>query len=609
MIDSPFRPVQFVDGYPPIEDHGLIGDGRTAALVARDGSVDWLCAPRFDSPPLFARILDRDRGGALRFDAEGLTESRQRYVEGSGVLETELRTRTGLVRITDALVFRSGADLQEDAAAARGELVRSVRCIGGHVRIGVLVDPRGSAAPEPRGTGIRLRVEGRDDLDLQLTTNPRLRGLRDEVELEDGDRFDLVLRWAGASDVLRTPAVDHLLDETVAAWRRWLRSVEYDGPEGDLVERSAITLKMLDHFENGSMVAAPTSSLPEWIGGPRNWDYRFAWVRDVAFSVYALRRIGLSAEAWGFLSWVIAAAENDPRPAVLYDLGGRRPPEEREDPELEGYRGSGPVRWGNAAADQTQNDVFGEIVDCAYMWARAGGPIPPELWDRLRGFIDKARTVWHQPDHGIWEVRTPGRTFTYSAALCHVALDRGAWMAERLGFDGDVRGWRREADRIRDAILEESWSDELGSLTEHLGGGGLDAGLLTLPLRRVLPADHPAMVATTDAVVRRLGVGDGLLYRYLPDESPDGLDGKEGAFVLCSFWLVDNLALQGRLDEAFDLYHSLAARANPLGLLAEQIEPETGAFLGNFPQAFSHVGLISSGVTLARQAALVTGRR
>jgi alpha,alpha-trehalase len=598
---TPFRPVEPIDCYLPIEDHGLIGDGRTAGLVARDGSIDWLCVPRFDSPPLFAKILDRDRGGAFTMLPDDLVESRQHYVEDSGVLVTDLRTKGGQVQVTDALVFRAGADLAEDAAAARGELVRSVRCVHGRVRLQLAIEPRGEVRVDPRGTGARIRVADQPDLDLQLTTVPRMTGLRDTIELEEGERFDVILRWVGPSGVLRMPDVDALLGETASSWRRWARNIDYDGPHPEQVRRSGITLKMLDHFENGAIVAAPTSSLPEAIGGPRNWDYRYAWVRDVAFSVYALRRIGLSAEAWGFLSWVIGATENDPRPAVLYDLDGLQPEPEWEDPELEGYRRSAPVRWGNGAADQTQNDVFGELVDCAYQWVRGGGELPPELWDRLRAFIEKAREVWHQPDHGIWEVRTPGRTFTYSASLCHVALDRGARLADRLGLPGDVAGWRREADRIRAAILEEAWDPKLQALTEHLGGGGLDAGLLTLPLRRVIAADHPARVATTEAVVRRLGAGDGLLYRYLPDESPDGLPGHEGAFLLCSFWLVDNLALQGRMDEAMSLYDSLVARVNPLGLLPEQIDPGSGAFLGNFPQAFSHVGLVASGVTLGRR--------
>ena len=379
-----------------------------------------------------------------------------------------------------------------------------------------------------------------------------------------------------------------------------MRTLVYDGPQEAVVRRSIVTLKMLDFNETGALVAAPTSSLPEAIGGVRNWDYRYAWVRDAAFSVYAFRRVGLHAEARGFLSWVLGSIERDGSPRVLYTLDGLRPPPEREDPELEGYRASSPVRWGNAAADQRQHDAYGEILDCAYQWVAAGGELGPTLWRRLSALVEEARLAWDQPDHGIWEVRTATRPFTYSAAMCQVALDRGARLAERLGLPGDVAGWRADAQRIQAAIIELGWDPDQRSFTEHLGPGGLDASLLALPLRRVVEARHPRMIATVEAIVRRLGAGEGLLYRYLPEESADGLPGHEGAFLLCSFWLVDNLAAQGRLDEAMALYESLCGRAGTLGLLPEEIDPSTGGFLGNHPQAFSHVGVVSSGMNLAR---------
>jgi GH15 family glucan-1,4-alpha-glucosidase len=593
------------DGYLPIEDHGLIGDGTTAALVGRDGTITWLCVPRFDSPPIFCALLDTARGGAFEVTLERLEASRQFYEGNSGVLVTELRAGPALVRLTDALPLRSGADLDEDAPAARGELLRLVEVVEGHGRLRIAIEPRGGVEAEPKGEGLRLHCPTRPDLDLHLLSTAPVRGPRTTLDLRAGDRVTLLLRWDGRpAREVREP--DALVRATVDAWTRWAKHIRYEGPQAALVRRSAVTLKLLDHFENGAIVAAPTSSLPEAIGGPRNWDYRFTWIRDAAFSVYALHRIGLSREARGFLEWVLDAVEEGGRPRVLYDLGGRVPFPERADEELEGYRRSGPVRWGNAAADQRQHDVYGEILDCAYQWARHHGSIDPALWARLREFVDAAGREWREPDHGIWEVRTPGRPFTYSAALCQVALDRGARLAERYGLPGDFARWRAEAERIRTAILEEAWDARLHSLTEHLGGGGLDASLLTLPLRRVIPADHPRMIATTEAVRRRLGAGSGLLYRYLPHESPDGLPGHEGAFLLCSFWLVDTLAAQGRVDEALELFESACARANPLGLLSEQIDPSTGAFLGNFPQAFSHVGLVSSAVNLA--AALPTRR-
>jgi alpha,alpha-trehalase len=601
--DDDFRPLRRIDGYLPIEDHGLIGDGETAALVARNGSIPWLCLPRFDSPALFGGILDAERGGGLLVAPEGSVESRQAYVPDTGVLVTDLRTEGGHLRLTDALTIRSGADLGEGLPVGRGELLRTGEVLRGPVRVRIRIRPRGGGEVQERGDGFRISCVGRRDLSLQLFTSLPLDGLDTLVELDAGDRFHLLLtRGSDGRQPQRRAAgePEAVLTETVEAWRRWSALIRYEGPQETMVRRSAITLKLLDHFASGGIVAAPTSSLPEAIGGPRNWDYRYAWIRDAAFSVYALRRIGAVEEAWGFLEWVLDAVDRRGRPRVLYSLDGEDPEPEWEDPELEGYRGSQPVRWGNAAADQRQHDVYGEILDCAYQWAAHGGGLDEHLWEHLERLVEAAAEEWQNPDHGIWEVRTEGRPFTYSAAMCQVALDRGARLAERFGLHADVDGWRAQAAKITEAILEEAWDPEVGSLTEHLGGGGLDASLLSLPLRRVIPATHAKMVATTEAIAERLGAGDGLLYRYLPDESPDGLPGDEGAFLLCSFWLVDNLAKQGRVEEAGELFDSLCGRANPLGLLPEQIDPSSGGFLGNFPQAFSHVGVISSAINLAR---------
>ena len=600
----PFTPLRDIDGYMPIEDFGLIGDGSTAALIARDGAVAWLCVPNFDDPPLFCGLLDHARGGAFSIKAEGATSGRQHYEPDTGILVTELQSPTAVVRITDCLTLRSGADLCEDTAAARGELARSVTVLDGETRLRIVVRPRGGASAEARADGLRIRPTQHPDLDLQLVSSVPLQGLDTELDVRSGQQVDLLLRWGG-SHRRRHADGTSLLDATRAAWRQWIRHVDYDGPQAPLVRRSALTLKMLDFFQTGALVAAPTSSLPESIGGVRNWDYRYAWVRDAAFAVYALRRIGLDNEAWGFLGWALDAIERDGQPRVLYTLAGEQPPPERHDDELEGYRRSAPVRWGNAAADQRQHDAFGELLDCAWQWTSAGGTLA-DVWARLAGLVEEARRRWNEPDHGIWEVRTPGRVFTYSAAMCQVALDRGARIVESLHLPGDAPRWRLEAARIQQVIIDDAWDDHAQSFTEHLGGGGgLDASLLALPLRRVLDPRHPRMVATVDAITRRLGAGEGLLYRYLPEVSPDGLPGEEGAFLLCSFWLVDNLAYQGRLDEAHELYESLCERAGPLGLLPEEIDPSTGAFLGNYPQAFSHVGVISSGLNLAR---LTSGR-
>ncbi|MDP3151899.1 MAG: glycoside hydrolase family 15 protein [Archangium sp.] len=599
-MKAPFRPLRAVDGYLPIEDHGLIGDGVTAALVARDGAVAWLCAPRFDDPALFCRMLDAERGGEQVITIDALVESRQEYLEDTGVLVTELRSPTGVVRLTDCLTVEPGARLAEPARAARHELLRHVEVLEGSVCLQVRLTPRGGARCERSGDGLRITCARRPELPLWLFATVPLEGLETNLELRAGATFTLKLSWAERPEPLQDGAPEALLQGTLRAWREWMSGLRYDGPQQALVRRSAIALKLLDYFEQGAIVAAPTSSLPEAIGGERNWDYRYTWIRDAAFSVYALRRIGLQGEAWSFLTWVLDTV-GEGRPQVLYDLNGRRPQAEFADPELSGYRGSQPVRWGNAAADQRQHDVYGELLDCAYQWVAGGGQLAPRLWASLRRLVEASGKEWDQPDHGIWEVRVPGRVFTYSAAMCQLALDRGARIATKLGLDEDVSAWAAQAASIREAIIERAWSERRQSFTEHLSAeGGLDGSLLALPLRRVVRADHPRMIATTQAVVSRLGAGQGLLYRYLPDESPDGVEGHEGAFLLCSFWLVDNLALQGRLDEAVQLYDSLCARAGPLGLLPEQIDPGTGAFLGNYPQAFSHVGVISSGITLSR---------
>jgi GH15 family glucan-1,4-alpha-glucosidase len=598
--DPSFRPLRRRDGYLPLEDLGLIGNGTTVALVGLDGSIPWLCLPRFGSEPLFCGLLDAARGGHFTVAPEDLVEARQRYEPDTGVLVTELRSATGLVRLTDALTLRAGADLTDDAPADRAELVRSAVVLAGSVRLRVELRPRGGGQARPLLSGLEVQAPWRPDLRLHLRSNRPLSALDSAHDLEAGDRLDLVLSWGRFHRHHRFDA-EAMLRGTADAWRRWMTRFSYGGPEESLVRRAAITLKLCDDWGNGSLVAAPTSSLPAPVGGVRNWDYRYTWIRDAAFTVFAMRRIGFADEADAFLGWVLDAFEQSRQPRIMYDLDGGPVPDEVEDVELEGYRRSAPVRWGNGAADQRQHDVYAEVLDCADQWARYGGEIQHTLWAGLSGLAEAAGTAWRQPDQGIWEVRSEGRVFTYSAGMCQVALDRAAAIGERLGLSGRIADWRASAGKLRQLILDESWDEEAQTLSEHLdGGGALDASLLALPLRQVVPADHPRMVATTTAIAERLSAGGGLLYRYLHDQSSDGIPGDEGAFVLCSFWLVDNLASQGRVEEAEELYASLCARASPLGLLSEQINPSTGELIGNFPQAFSHLGVIVSGVNLAR---------
>jgi GH15 family glucan-1,4-alpha-glucosidase len=601
--DPSFRPVRRRDGYLALEDLGVIGDGTTSALVGLDGSIAWLCLPRFDSEPLFCSLLDHARGGCFSVAPEEVVEARQRYEPDTAVLVTELRSPTGVVAVTDALALRPGADLSDDAPAGRRELIRSAVVLDGSVALRVELEPRGGASARAAAGGLSVEAWRRNDLDLHVRCNRPLGSLCSVHELGTGDRLDVVLSWAGSHRHHRF-SEEELLVATVRSWRRWMEGFDYEGPEASLVRRSALTLKLCDHWSNGALVAAPTSSLPAPIGGVRNWDYRYTWIRDASFSVYALRRIGFEEEAGAFLGWVLDTFEHGSAPKIMYDLKGGPVPDERVDAELEGYRRSAPVRWGNGAADQRQHDVYGEILDCAYQWVRGGGGLEEHLWTRLASLADLAMDAWRLPDQGIWEVRSEGRVFTYSAGLCQVALDRAVRLAEQLGLPGPVSKWRRAAEELRETVLEHSWDESTQTLSEHLdGGGGLDASLLALPLRRVVSAEHPRMVATTAAIADRLSAGGGLLYRYLHEESPDGIAGDEGAFVLCSFWLVENLARQGQLDKASELYASLCARASSVGLLPEQIDPSSGEFFGNFPQAFSHIGVIAAGVTLARALA------
>lgn len=568
------RPVVSRDGYLPIEDHGLIGDGSTCALVGRDGAITWLCLPEFDSPPFLAGILDAEYGGRFEIAPINTLASRQRYAEDSCVLVTSFVSDRGMLEVTDALTLRSGADLSEPVPAGRSELLRHARAVGGDVPLRISLIPKAGVTFDALATGWRFdwQQDGTQEVYLwsSVELRPDGRGLSAAITLRAGETLTLVLHWSGRFRLRQHPESKKLIDQTVYAWRRWATGLDCEGSQAELMKRSAFTLKLLDHAETGAILAAATSSLPEWPGTPRNWDYRYTW-------------------------------ERDGRPQVMYALDGSQPPEERQDPQLRGYRGSGPVRWGNEASHQLQQDVYGEIIDIAYQWSKSGKRVDKQLWAALTPIVEMAIKKWRVPDSGPWEIRSPGRPFTYSAALCYVAIDRAIRIARRDGLPYPKRRWETTAREIQQAALTQSWDAKRRRLTEHLGGsGGLDASLLTLPIRNVIDFEDPRMVSTTTAIATELDAGNGLLFRYLPQVSPDGLPGGEGAFLRCSFWLVDNLAGQGRVEEAHELYESLCSRANPLGLLPEQIHPDTGEFLGNFPQAFSHVGVLASGLRLLK---------
>lgn len=388
-------------------------------------------------------------------------EARQHYQPDTGVLVTELRSRTGLVRLTDALALRSGADLTDDMPAGRAELVRSAVVVDGRVRLRAELEPRGGGQAQALFSGLEVRPHRQPGLRLHLRANRPLTGLRSTHELRQGEHLDLVLSWGRFHRHHRFDT-DAMLKGTADAWHRWMRHCDYAGPQAALVRRAALTLKMCDDWASGSLVAAPTSSLPAPIGGIWNWDYRYAWIRDAVYAVFALRRIGFDGEADSFLGWVLDAFEHSRQPRIMYTLQGATVPDEVEDGELAGYRGSAPVRWGNGATDQRQHDVYGEILDCADQWLLSGGEIQPALWAGLAGLADAAERAWRQPDQGIWEVRSEGRAFTYSAGMCQVALGRAVRIGERHGLPGRIDQWRAAAEKVRRTILEESWTRSRG---------------------------------------------------------------------------------------------------------------------------------------------------
>ena len=588
-------------GYVPIGDYAAIGDGRTVALVARDGSIDWLCLPDLDSPSVFAAVLDADRGGRFALEPEIPARARRRYLPDTNVLETTFITAQGVVQVTDAMALPSS-----DLGPTR-ELIRRVACLAGRVPMRWRITPAfgyGAVAPRiGRRGGIPVAVGGRDALAVCSWE-------AGEAQIDDGaifGRFEacesssaLIALCAAHQEPLVFPTreqVERRLDATAAYWRRWAAQRAYEGPWRDAVIRSALALKLLFFAPSGAIAAAATASLPEEIGGERNWDYRFCWVRDSAFTLEALLHLGCPSEAEAFFWWLLHASQlTHPRLQVLYRLdGGERAPERML--ELAGYRGSRPVRVGNDAAAQTQLDIYGDLLQTALIYAEAGGRLDRETGRRLAGIADLVCRIWREPDSGIWEVRSQPLHFTHSKMMCWVALDR----ALRLCDAGHVPSrhastWRREMLAIREFIETRCWSERLGSYSRHAGGEELDASLLLGILLGYEGQGPDRLAATVTAMRRDLGRGP-LLSRYSGD---DGLRGAEGAFLCCSFWLADALARIGRLDEATELMAQLIALANDVGLYAEEIDPHTADLLGNIPQGLVHLALINAAVSIAR---------
>jgi GH15 family glucan-1,4-alpha-glucosidase len=592
------RPTR-TDGYAAIRDYAAIGDGRTVALVARDGSIDWLCLPDLDSPSVFGALLDGDRGGRFALAPEVPHETTRRYVPGTNVLETTFTTAAGAVRITDAMT------LPASGFAPYRELVRRVDGVAGRVPLAWQVQPRlnygRSHARISTRDGVATVADGRDALAIlswdagEATGSDGAVGAR--FATSEGSVSHLVVS-AAHQEPLVYPSraeVEARLEATEASWHDWSSTREYDGHWRDAVLRSALALKLLVYAPSGAIAAAPTTSLPEQIGGERNWDYRYAWPRDAAFTLRALLSLGCNAEADAFFSWLLHASQlTHPRVRVLYRLNGRAEAAERSLP-LAGYRNSRPVRIGNGAAGQTQLDIYGEVLDAAAELARFAGGLDRDHAKRLAGIADFVCEAWRERDAGIWETRDEPMHFTQSKMMCFVALDRALALAGEGLLRGDVERWARERERIRGFVEARCYAEHKRSYRRSADDDALDASLLLGVLARYDDPNSPRLRGTVDAVRRELGRGP-LLNRYLDD---DGLVGEDGAFVSCSFWLVESYARQGRTDEAVELMDELVLLANDVGLYAEEIDPQTNDFLGNFPQGLSHLALINAAVAIA----------
>jgi GH15 family glucan-1,4-alpha-glucosidase len=591
------------DHYPPIHDHAVIGDGRTIALVARDGGVDWLCLPDLDSPSVFAAVLDADRGGRFDLCPEAPFEARRRYLPGTNVLETTFVTESGSVRVIDAMTL-PGAGL----GPAR-ELARRVEGLTGRVSLRWRMEPRfGYALAETtfemRGP-FPVAVHGGDAVAICAwdagwpEVGPD--AVSGRFEVAGGGTAMLALISAHGEPIVFPPRsdVEARLDATTAFWRGWSAALRYTGPWRDAVVRSALALKLLVFAPSGAVAAAATTSLPERIGGERNWDYRYSWIRDSSFVLEALMQLGCQAEAVSFFWWFMHATRLTlPRLQVLYRLDGGAHVPERTLP-LDGYRGSRPVRVGNGAAEQVQLDTYGELFDTAFVYARHGYPLGADIGRDLARVADFVCAHWREPDAGIWEVRAAPRHHTQSKAMCWVALDRAIRLAEAGHLpQGSAARWRAEAAAIRGFVDTQCWSAAKDSYVGYAGGDDLDASLLLMAIMRYDPPDSPRLRSTVEAIRRELSRGP-LLYRYTGD---DGLSGGEGAFLCCSFWLAEALAIAGRRAEAGHLMDELTAMANDVGLYAEEIEPDGREFLGNFPQGLVHLALVSAAVALAERA-------
>jgi GH15 family glucan-1,4-alpha-glucosidase len=605
--------------YLPIEDYGIIGNLRTVALVGTNGSMDWYCSPNFDSPSIFGAILDDQKGGRFQIaPVPDQVRHKQFYWPSTNILVTRFLHENGIAELEDFMPVGVPADSQW-----YHHVYRRIRCVRGTVRIAVCCRPtfdygRKSHETQINDQGARFRADNStfslcSEVPLQAEADG---GVRCEFVLEEGQSQTFVFRNDGAGDVVANPLdgkeAECLFHRTVNFWHKWLSSCTYRGRWRERVERSALVLKLLTFEPTGAIVAAPTTSLPEVIGGPRNWDYRYTWLRDAAFTVYAFLRIGFTTEAAGFVNWlehyVSKPAYAGQQLPTLFTIHGETAIREETLDHWEGYRQSNPVRIGNAAVSQFQADIYGELMDSLYLYNKYVSPISYDFWVRLRRRLDWLCENWQSPDEGIWEMRNRQEHFVYSKLMNWVAMDRGIRLADKRSFPGNRERWINERDRIYEEVMTHGWNKKRQAFTQYYGSDDLDASLLMMPLVFFLAPSDPRMISTIKAIAaspREGGlVSDGLVYRYPPDPRIDGLAGEEGTFNMCSFWLVEALTRAGQsnpewLAEARLLFERMLGYANHLGLYAEQTSSQ-GEALGNFPQAFTHLALISAAFNLDR---------
>jgi GH15 family glucan-1,4-alpha-glucosidase len=599
--------------YPNISDHGLIGDLQTAALVTNDGCIDWFCTPRFDGPSVFAALLDADKGGHFRIAPEGCEYvSRQIYLPDTAILITRFMSADGVGEVVDFMPVITGR------ATDRHRLVREIRVARGTMRFAMDLQPRFDYARARHTVDVSDNgaVFRSGDQELTLHTvgargggatalKRQGRGLRAAWTLTEGQSGGVVLETMGGAPRRLPPGeLGRLSADTAAFWRGWLSKSTYTGRWREMVARSAMTLKLMTYAPTGAPVAAPTAGLPEQVGGERNWDYRFTWIRDGSFSIYALLGLGFREEAAAFGTWIrdrtTEQAGNGSGPLkIMYRVDGSSDLTEETLGHLEGWRGSRPVRIGNGAADQLQLDIYGETMDALYLGDSHGLEMAHQGWLSVTKMIDWVCEHWDQPDEGVWETRGGRKDFTYGRFQCWVALDRAIRLAQRHGRPADLDRWMTERDQVYGQIMERGFNRKTRAFTQHYGTEVLDSSLLLMPLMGFVAPRDPMWLSTLEAMNREL-VSDSLVYRYNPGASPDGLRGAEGTFSLCTFWYVDAMARAGKLQEARLTFEKMHTYANHLGLYSEEIGV-TGEQLGNFPQAFSHLSLINAAVNLDYQ--------